>query len=592
MPVQVSYPGVYIDEFAPGAPIQGVGTSTAAFVGAATQGPVNTPTRVQSWDDFVRVFGDLPAAGPGFLAAGVYGFFLNGGTDCFVVRVGSGKASSLALKSRAATGAKDLLVATAKKEGAAGDQIKVTVADSTRFAALLAAGDNAQLTINADPPANATSVDVKLTKADKVLLHQALPRGTVVKISESNKKDSYVDVAAVTMGPVQNDKTATGKITFSPPLGDDYTAAAAIEVVEFKLTVADTSQGGATETYDGLSTNPDAPKHWSVVNGASALVAVAAAEPPPAGVDPRPATVANSPLAGGQNDDPVTALSQTTSYLGPLKAVDEVAIVCAPGITDPVVQQALRDHCEELQDRFAVLDATEASGADLTFGEVSAQFAGVRSQRGYAALYYPWVRVRHPKTNKDVLWPPSGHVAGLYARTDARQGVHKAPANDSLRGTLGVQTRLSDQQHGVLNLMGVNVIRVLPGQSQPVVMGARTTALDRNWQYVNIRRLFVYLEESIQEGIRWAVFEPNNLALWQKLKRSITAFLEQAWRDGALFGETADKAFYVRIDEALNPPAERALGRLYIEIGMQPVYPAEFIIVRIGIWDGGGEVTE
>ena len=125
-----------------------------------------------------------------------------------------------------------------------------------------------------------------------------------------------------------------------------------------------------------------------------------------------------------------------------------------------------------------------------------------------------------------------------------------------------------------------------------MVWGARTTATDKNWQYVNIRRLFLYLEESIQEGIRWGLFEPNNLQLWQKLNRSITEFLLRVWRDGALFGATPKEAFYVRIDEALNPPSERALGRLTIEIGVKPSYPAEFIIVRIGIWQGGSGVSE
>lgn len=151
---------------------------------------------------------------------------------------------------------------------------------------------------------------------------------------------------------------------------------------------------------------------------------------------------------------------------------------------------------------------------------------------------------------------------------------------------------MSDIDQGLLNLQGINVIRVFQGGGRPTVWGARTTASDKNWQYVNIRRLFLFLEESIQEGILWAVFEPNNLALWEKLKRTIRAFLLQQWRDGALFGAKPEDAFYVRIDEVLNPFAEQAKGRLHIEIGLRPSYPAEFIIVRIGIWQGGSEVNE
>jgi len=138
----------------------------------------------------------------------------------------------------------------------------------------------------------------------------------------------------------------------------------------------------------------------------------------------------------------------------------------------------------------------------------------------------------------------------------------------------------------------VNIVQVFQDGGRPTLWGARTTATDTNWQYVNIRRLFLYLEESIQEGIRWAVFEPNNPELWQKLKRSIGDFLTRTWRDGALFGIKASEAFYVRIDDILNPFSEQQLGRLHIEIGVRPSYPAEFIIVRIGIWDGGSSVSE
>ena len=152
---------------------------------------------------------------------------------------------------------------------------------------------------------------------------------------------------------------------------------------------------------------------------------------------------------------------------------------------------------------------------------------------------------------------------------------------------------MSDIDQGELNKrLNINVIRVFQTGGRPVVWGARTTATDTNWQYVNIRRLFIFIEKSIQRGIRGSVFEPNNLELWQKLKRTISAFLAQQWRDGALFGATEKDAFYVRIDEVINPPDQRALGRLNIEIGVKPAYPAEFIVVRIGIWQGGSDITE
>ncbi len=191
-----------------------------------------------------------------------------------------------------------------------------------------------------------------------------------------------------------------------------------------------------------------------------------------------------------------------------------------------------------------------------------------------------------------VLVPPSGHICGIIARSDNSRGVHKAPANEIVNGALGVERSMSNIDQGQINLQGINVVRVFGKSGRAILWGARTTATDTNWQYVNIRRLFLYVEESIQEGIAWAIFEPNNLQLWQKLKRTLNEFLERVWRDGGLFGATREEAWYVKIDETINPFSEQALGRLHIEIGLRPTYPAEFIVVRIGIWPGGSEVTE
>jgi phage tail sheath protein FI len=152
---------------------------------------------------------------------------------------------------------------------------------------------------------------------------------------------------------------------------------------------------------------------------------------------------------------------------------------------------------------------------------------------------------------------------------------------------------LSDAQQGPLNLKGVDILRIFPGSSQVTVWGARTVDVAENdWLYINVRRLMIYIEQSIEEGLRWAVFEPNGIPLWQKVKRTVNEFLTRVWQSGALFGATADKAFYVRVDEGNNPPATRALGELHIEIGVAPVRPAEFIVVTIGLWDGGALISE
>jgi phage tail sheath protein FI len=328
-------------------------------------------------------------------------------------------------------------------------------------------------------------------------------------------------------------------------------------------------------------------------------------EPPPPGpiATALPRTGAAVAVDAGTNEN-LTALTvgNFIAAIGSLRAIDDVNFIAIPDRPKAqnqsmlAVQQALIAHCELMGDRFAVLDsepgATLFGPAVQNIQSIELQRRGLDSTRGYAGLYAPWLRVVPANDGPPILVPPSGHVCGIFARSDASRGVHKAPANEIVNGALGVERRISLIEQGQLNQLGVNIVQVFQDGGRPMLWGARTTATDTNWQYVNIRRLFLYLEESIQEGIRWAVFEPNNLELWQKLKRTLSDFLMRAWRDGALFGAKATDAFYVRIDEALNPFSERQLGRLRIEIGVCPSYPAEFIIVRIGIWDGGSEVSE
>src|SRR2546425_11113147 len=191
-----------------------------------------------------------------------------------------------------------------------------------------------------------------------------------------------------------------------------------------------------------------------------------------------------------------------------------------------------------------------------------------------------------------VLVPPSGHIAGIYARSDSQRGVHKAPANEFINGALDLEVKLSNNDQGQLNTAGINVLRLFPGQS-PIVWGARTTAPSDQtaWRYINVRRLFIFVEQSLLSGLRWAVFEPNDTTLWKKLERTITEFLTRVWRSGALFGTKASEAFYVKIDAEGNTDAVRALGQIIIEIGIAPVRPAEFVIVRIAMWDGGSQIT-
>jgi phage tail sheath protein FI len=365
---------------------------------------------------------------------------------------------------------------------------------------------------------------------------------------------------------------------------------------EFSLTVA---QGTTySKTYPPMSMSQGHPSYYvSVINSDPTGLVFVKPYDGPNGPNTtalprnRPSTSAPQNLDGGVNHDPSQITPNDYAMaLHSLESHKDINIVVAADRTDQDVQQRVLTHCTSMKDRFAIFDAQKGT----TLQTYNAQRAWLESDKGFAALYYPWLSVTSAKTNLPILVPPSGFVAGIYARTDSGRGVFKAPAGTEaiVSGALGVELTVSDVDQGVLNLNGVNVIRVFQRGGRPLVWGARTTTTNTNWQYVNIRRLFLYLEGSIQQGIRGAVFEPNNLELWQKLKRTISAFLTQQWRDGALFGQSEKDAFYVRIDDVLNPPDQRALGKLTVEIGVKPSYPAEFIVVRIGIWQGGSDVTE
>jgi uncharacterized protein len=201
----------------------------------------------------------------------------------------------------------------------------------------------------------------------------------------------------------------------------------------------------------------------------------------------------------------------------------------------------------------------------------------------YAALYYPWIKVENPigvNGNAEVFIPPSGHVAGVWARTDETRGVWKAPANDTIRGVLDIERTVTQNEQGLLNPIGINCIRPF-GTRGIRIWGARTLSSDTDWRYINVRRLFNMIEATILEGTQYAVFEPNDMTLWEGVKRTLTSFLRGLWSAGALFGATADQAFYVKCDAETNPPESIDEGKLVVEVGIAPVKPAEFVVFRI-----------
>lgn len=298
--------------------------------------------------------------------------------------------------------------------------------------------------------------------------------------------------------------------------------------------------------------------------------------------------------------DFIGSAAQRTGLDG-LEAIDEIRLVACPDLmvgydgTEAAkervksVQTALIAHCERLRYRFAVLDTPPG----LNPQEALDWRDYTNYDTSYAAMYYPWIQVPDLAQGGTRLVPPSGYVTGVYNRTDSARGVHKAPANETLLGVIGLESSISRGEQDLLNPRGVNCIRSFAGTGIRI-WGARTLSSDGGWRYINVRRLFIYVAASMDAGLQWVVFEPNNSTLWSKVRRDVTAFLRTVWGSGALFGASESEAFYIKCDGELNSSDVRELGQLIIEVGISPVKPAEFVIFRLSQWAGadaesGGE---
>ncbi|SCG52021.1 hypothetical protein GA0070609_2610 [Micromonospora echinaurantiaca] len=317
-------------------------------------------------------------------------------------------------------------------------------------------------------------------------------------------------------------------------------------------------------------------------------------------------------------DGAITGTGQRRAGLQLLEAVDEISILAAPGFHDPVSHEALLSMAERTRTMVAICDPppdvedisaltrvatpssgkppkpAEASGGSGGSGGASGGSGGEAAacrprQSDFGTCYFPWLRVRDPLSGELVLTPPSGHMAGIWARTDALRGVHKAPANEPVRGAVDLAYLVTRPEHDVLNPKGVNVIRYFAGEGIRV-WGARTLAAEASeWRYLNVRRLSIAIEQAIANGTRWMVFEPNDFSLWRSIRRDIGAFLTRVWRDGALLGRTPEEAFFVKCDEETNPPDVRDAGMVVAHIGIAVVKPAEFVVFKLSQWAGGAE---
>lgn len=583
-------PGVYVEEVESGAvPMEGVSTSTAGFIGMAERGPViGRPQLVTNFADYQRMYGSyLSEAKYGdyrFLPYAVEQFFLNGGSRAFIMRVVPQGAKC------SATSGSAVLKFTAANPGEWGDRLRVTItpASKAKTQALEAIDDRSVRVKSCD---GFTAGDVVEFYDGRTLSH--------------NRVKSAID----------------GVLSFEEPIGCDIVDTnllpkKVIKTCEFNVSVRFED---AEETYLNVSLNESASSYIAARMQKSELVTVEVGKVPA-----QPAAQAPAEKKDDKKDEKAPAAAPAAKAAGvmpPYKAVGgvgeslslgfsggsdgniggtkasdymgsnngpgkrtgiqaflenaQVSIMAVPGVTDSDVQLALVAHCENTKSRFAVLDIPldkKKVGDVLDHRNMF--------DTSYAALYHPWLEVFDPLARKSSYMPPSGAMVGIYARTDTERGVQKAPANEVVRGCTGLSCPYNEGEQDILNPQGVNLIRSFTGRGIRV-WGARTASSNPLWKYINVRRLFIFVEESLKANTNWVVFEPNSEALWGRVQRTIELFLSSMWRSGALAGTSPGEAFFVNIGRSTMTQDDIDNGRLICNIGIAPVKPAEFVIFRI-----------
>lgn len=553
-----------------GKPMEGVGTSTAGFIGLAERGPVEgVPQLVTNFADFKRKYGGYLSENEygeyRFLAYAVEHFFVNGGSRCFVSRVApqDAKCSEASAPAEA-----PVIEIRAKNQGIWGDNMSIVVTPSSKAK---------------------TQILEEIQTADG-------KRYSVKSSAGFNEGDVvvYRDMTSVVYNRVV--KSKDNIITFEKEFEQDVVdknllPSKVISTCEFNLEV---KYDDIVEFYENLSFNISIPNYVEKKTAKSDLVVVRYVGSPTetavapfdeiAGGEPEKAFCTIS-LKNGSNGS-VSSIS-AADYIGTDNGAgkrtgiqsfldnDNVSIMAIPGVTDPNVQLMLVAHCENLASRFAVLDMPRDA---KKVEDIIAHRDIVDSN--YAAMYHPWLEVFDPLDKKNIAIPPSGSVLGIYARSDTSRGVHKAPANETVRACVGLDCQFNKGEQDILNPKGVNLIRTFPGQGIRV-WGARTASSDASWKYINVRRLFIFIEETIKANTNWAVFEPNDEVLWVRVKRTIDVFLTGLWRGGALAGSAPSEAFFVNVGRNTMSQDDIDNGRLVCVIGVAPVKPAEFVIFRI-----------
>ena len=561
-------PGVYVEEYdnSPRA-IEGVGTSAAGFVGLAERGNVvGAPTYITSFAAFKRTFGgflsEFSYGEYRYLAYAVEQFFANGGTKCFVSRVVPEDAVCASLD----TG---ILSFTAANPGKWGNRIQISFSTVTKKKMQLVeeTGENSYV--------------AKSTVGFR--------EGDLVQIGEEYNRIQMIYDNVVTFEKAfENDVVDTNII---PKVF--------VYLVETDVLVRYNDEA---EVYNGLSFNPLASNYIATKINASNIVKVNAKTldeicNPVAAILGNDKTSGMITLAGG-SEGSITKIDAGTfigvdngpgQRTGIQSFVEntQISMIAVPGVTIPEVIVSLVGHCENMKNRVAVLDMPK----DMTKPNDLIEYRGMVDST-YAAIYHPWIQVFDQAAKKPDYIPPSGAVMGIYARTDVTRGVHKAPANEPIFCS-GLRTNYTKEEQDVLNPEGINLIRQIPGQGIRV-WGARTASNNAAFRYINIRRLFIYVEESIKANTNWVVFEPNDNTLWTRVNLTISTFLENLWRNGMLAGATPSEGFFVEIGSTTMTRDDIMNGRLICNIGIAPTRPAEFVIFRVSqlTAEAGGQAAE
>ena len=638
-------PGVFVEEINSGSkPIEGVGTNTTAFIGYAKSGEFNKPTFISNWTQFCQHFGQeegpllqalseetrisplelmaakrtsrktwmefaqnvisagvskadgsvsvknfsefvrkyripqngLPYMEDSYLAHAVRGYYDNGGSRAYVVRVARPQDIDLLHQANG----------TIKKNAPA-----PPAPATEKIAAQAAFGPVTVKALEAGPTGNDIKIDVeKVGEGDEFR----------VKISKGGEHEQY--------GFGKDKPLTEGSVMAAINNKSRFVAVEVRPAPDLKVEPITLNLSGGLEMAPPVFADAP-PDSKALTNGSSGFGALSHLPEmsdleelvPDDFVGDEAARTGASGLATLDNIDMICApdLMAGVWQRRPLLGMDEKTTPPETLVLDDARRQQILDmqcglvgYCERMGNRMAILDPIPGlSPQEIREQTLSTPY---NCDHGQAALYYPWIKIADPmRRGQQMFVPPSGHIAGVYARVVSERGVHKAPANEGLIGAVALETQITKGEQEILNPEGINCIRAFPGMGIRV-WGARTLATVGNpsWKYVNVRRLFNYLEKSMERGMQWVVFEPNDQDLWGRVQRNLSAFLYTEWKEGKLFGATPSEAFYVKCDAETNPQEMIDLGRLYVEVGINPVKPAEFVIVRIGQWSGGTSTNE